>query len=656
VTLDQKLRFLHEGEWEWRFPRTVAPRYLGEEGRVPDGPRITQDLTEMPLPVRTTLDFLVRDALVTGRTPGSASDRTRTEGRVVFADEMPGETGRPLDRDLVVRWAVAQPEVGARVDVARPPASSAHATDAFALLTVVPPTPDARVAPVARDLIVLLDTSGSMSGEPLDQARRIVGALIDTLGERDQLEMIEFSSAARRWKPRALAATDAHRRDAHRWLAGLRTSGSTEMREALVEALLPLRAGSQRQVVLVTDGQIGFESEVIGEIASRLPASSRVHTVGVGSAVNRSLTGAAARAGRGVEVIAGLGEDPERAAQRIVAHTDAPAVVDIALEGPALLEHAPHKLPDLFAGAPLVVAIRSRPEGGELVVRGRTASGPWESRVQVPPMQPGEGSQAVVALFGREAVEDLDVELAAGGDAGLVDPQVEAIGLRYQIATRLTSWVAIAEEPSVDPREPTKRVRIPHALPYGLSVEGLGLRSATVGTTATLFSAPMLSRTRSSGPPAGAAPKVSYSYARGLARAPEAPRAPRDGVDDGDGGHLLPNETRSRSPLAGGAATGQALGAARRLGTRLVAHRKDQVVLEVAIRGGDLHWTPAAHALVLWSDGVVTRETLEPALSTREGLVKDGDSLRLVLRGGRDGVMPRMIELASGPLSLLLDL
>jgi hypothetical protein len=251
---------------------------------------------------------------------------------------------------------------------------------------------------------------------------------------------------------------------------------------------------------------------------------------------------------------------------------------------------------------------------------------------------------------------DLDMELAAGFDATLVDPQVEAIGLRHQIATRLTSWVAIAEEPSVDPREPMKRVRIPHALPYGLSVEGLGLRSATAGATSMMFCGPMLSRARSSGPPAGAAPKRFSAYVTGPSRAPEAPRAPRDG--DGDQGdvHSLPNEAKSRSPLAGGAATGEPLGAARRLGTRLVAHRKDQFVLEVAIRGGDLHWTPAAHALVLWSDGVVTRETLEPALSTREGLVKDGDSLRLVLRASRDAVMPRKIELASGPLSLLLDL
>src|SRR5208282_3652066 len=140
--------------------------------------------------------------------------------------------------------------------------------------------------------------------------------------------------------------------------------------------------------------------------------SSRLHTVGVGSAVNRSLTGPAARAGHGVEVILGLGEDPERAAARIVARTQAPLLVDLALGGSALVDHAPAKLPDLFAGAPALLGVALRPEGGELKVRGRTPEGSWEQRIHVPASTEGQGNQAVVALFGREAVEDLETRLA----------------------------------------------------------------------------------------------------------------------------------------------------------------------------------------------------------------------------------------------------
>src|SRR5262249_42074009 len=130
-----------------------------------------------------------------------------------------------------------------------------------------------------------------------------------------------------------------------------------------------------RQVIVVSDGYIGFEHEVVGAIAAKLPRSSRVHSVGVGSAVNRSLTAPMARAGNGVEVIVGLGEDPERAAKRIVAATAEALVVDLAIEGSAHLGHAPASLPDLFAGSPALVGVKVRPEGGRSSSAGGRAKG-----------------------------------------------------------------------------------------------------------------------------------------------------------------------------------------------------------------------------------------------------------------------------------------
>src|SRR5207248_808945 len=109
------------------------------------------------------------------------------------------------------------------------------------------------------------------------------------------------------------------------------------------------------------------------------------------------------------EVIIGLGEDPERAARRICARTAAPLVVDLVLEGSALVEHAPKRLPDLFAGAPALCALALAPAGGELVARGRTQDGEWRQRIAVPPTVSGGGTAAVVALFGREQVEDLEM-------------------------------------------------------------------------------------------------------------------------------------------------------------------------------------------------------------------------------------------------------
>ncbi len=175
LTIDQRLLWLDDGTWEWRFPTTVAPRYLGADGRVADGERVSQEIADGPLEARLTLGLEVRDALAAGASPRSASHELRlgSGGVVSLAPATgSGERGVPLDRDLVVRWAVAGSAVGLSLDVGRPPAAAPNAALAYGLLTIVPPAPAAQGEPVSRDLIVLLDSSGSMRGQPLDQARR----------------------------------------------------------------------------------------------------------------------------------------------------------------------------------------------------------------------------------------------------------------------------------------------------------------------------------------------------------------------------------------------------------------------------------------------------------------------------------------------------
>ena len=475
LTVDQKLAWLPEGAWEWRFPTVVAPRYLGAEGRVADHDRVTVSVADGPLPPRVAMAIAVRDAVPSGARPESPSHPVRASlsgGR--WDVTMTEETGARLDRDVVVRWAAASAEPGVGLDAAWP-SGRPHG---YGLLTLTPPASAAEPESAPRDLIFLVDTSGSMSGEPLDLARRILAAMVDSLQDQDQLEMISFSSAPSRWKRGAVKATESTRRDAQKWLSRLQASGGTEMRAGVLEALNPLREGAQRQVVIVTDGLIGFEDEIIRTIYEKLPAGSRVHVIGVGSAVNRALSFPASRAGRGVELIVGLGEDVERACRRILARTCAPMLTEVEVSGPALARCAPAKTPDVFAGAPALLSVALRPEGGDLRVRARTAGGGWfERRLSVPAATaPGDGNTALAKLYGRELVEDLELQIAAGFDKADMDRQIEQAGLDFQISTRLTSWVAVSKERTVDPGAPTRREEVPVELPHGMSVEGMGLR------------------------------------------------------------------------------------------------------------------------------------------------------------------------------------
>jgi len=467
ITIDQRLAWLPEGEWELRFPTVIGPRYIGSADTASDVRATHVKVTDQPLAVEIKIELAIRDAIVAGAKPNSPSHalEKRADGVIEL------KTGARLDRDIVVRWPVATPTVGLALAAARPPEGRAG-NDAYGLVTIVPPARDAKATPVARDLLVLLDTSGSMGGGPLDKAKQVVAMMIDSLGEGDRLELIEFSNEPRHYKHEPIAATPRAKQDAIKWVRSRTADGGTEMRAAVIEALTSLRIGAQRQVVVVTDGYVGGERQILEVLHRSLPKSCRLHVLGVGAAVNRSLATSLSRAGRGAEVLVGIDEDAERAAKRLLDRTARPMLTNVEIAGSALLRHAPEHIPDVFEGAPLVAALALRAEGGELVVRGQLASGTWEQTIAVPAKRAGEGNQAIVALYGRERVADVETHQMFDS----VDGEIEDLGLMFQIATRMTSWVAVDDSRRVT--GPTRSQLIPQELPYGTKASAFGLRGS----------------------------------------------------------------------------------------------------------------------------------------------------------------------------------
>jgi Ca-activated chloride channel family protein len=698
VTIDQKLAWLPDGCWEWRFPTVVAPRYLGEPGRVADHAKVTVDVADQALPVKLTLGLTVRDRLAEGVRPESPSHALHTVRGLNGTDvAFANDAGASLDRDVVVRWRAANLAVGVELDVCRP-AKGPASTSSYGLLTLVPPTAEAHVTALKRDLIVLLDTSGSMSGQPLDQARRFTSALVDSLTERDTLELIEFSSSPRRWKREAVPATAANRKDAQAWLAKLRASGGTEMASGIIEALSGVRAEAQRQVVLITDGLIGSEHEVLTAISKRLPEGSRVHTIGVGSGVNRSLTQPAARCGRGVELVMGLGEDVEVMIRRLLARTSAPLLTDITLGGDALELSAPQRLPDVYGGAPALLSMRLKASGGTLTIRARTAVGDFEESLRVPAADLGQGSRSVATLFARELVEDLETQRLV--EPGVtVDPAVTELGLSFQISTRLTSWVAISEQLTVDPRLPRRNVTQPHELAYGLSAEGVGLRPAMAAAPMKTMAAampvrPSMMRTRSEEAskrevaepmdlPRGAPAPMMSDEAEGDASFDEpttgsflAPTsAPADGFADDDEERRSvvmepPPATRAPSAPAGGAppakdqaarkSRGFRLGAlvdklkkavspgggARRLVAKLLRQHGTRLDLEIVV-DETIDWVPAKDAIVELADGTTVKAQVNFSFTTSNGVYGQGLVLTLTLTLPGEVQGPARVQLVS---------
>jgi Ca-activated chloride channel family protein len=473
VCIDQKLLWLPDGQWEWRFPTVVAPKYLGEPGRVKDAAKIQVEVSQEPLNERLSFSIEVRDGLFGAPSSPSHALRISDLGEATLLSL--GAEKTRANQDVVVRWPVASSQVGARLSTCRPELGGLDHF-AFGLLTLVPPA--VSVGYVPRDLILLLDISGSMSGAPIHQLKEVSRALINSLREQDQLELIAFADNTKHWKKSAVSATEENKSSALSWINGLQASGGTEMKNGIIKALKPIRPDSQRQVIVMTDGHIGYEDEIVREVFARLPMGSRVHTLGVGSSINRSLTTPVARAGNGVEQIVGLNESAQKAAARLLERTNAPVVVGLRLGGDALIDVASSRLPDLFAASPALLSVKLKPEGGSLWVEGYSANGLFRQELQVKPMSPAQGEPTIAALYAREAVEDLELGICAGKKKAECDQQIEEIGVAFQIATRLTSWIAISKEATVDPELATRHEVMPQELPDGMNAAALGLRPA----------------------------------------------------------------------------------------------------------------------------------------------------------------------------------
>lgn len=652
VKVDQKLSWrAGEGAWEWRFPTVVAPRFQGEDGQVTDAVKNQVPVADLPngrhLPARASLELTLGDALSGAPSSPSHGIAAGPEGNVStlisFGDERgEGGPGVALDRDIVVRWPVAANTPGVSLSV-----DGGNKSQSFGLLTIVPPTAGTGLS-VPRDLIVLLDTSGSMGGEPLRQAVAVISDLVDSLGERDQLEIIEFSQKARRWNRRPVKATASNRKKAKDWLGSLQASGGTYMRDGILEALAPLGVESQRQVLLVTDGMIGFENEIIEEIAHRLPAACRVHTLGIGHGVNRSLTGPVARAGRGVEQIVAPGEDVAAATAELLAMTQDPALVNLQVTGNVELAA---RIPDVLAGSPAIIPIRLADgmSAIELTLTGHTASGVWSRTIELERKNADPGSGANAQLFAREKVQDLELAGAAGEDGTAIDAKIERVGIDFQIATRRTSWVAVSEALTVDPTDPTRTVTMPHELAAGLSAEGVGLRSVAGGAL-------------QSAAPQSMAKAASRSGVPDKLRRVRAPRAhiTLDGTADANenfGGAPLPKKKEAAMPPREGGS-----------GDDLEAEASEQAPVSIELDGEILLWKEGRLVMAFQAEGPLSWQLPEDVTlvladgtertvkvlregSTATRSVHDGQVIRMTFIGVPESIeiSIRSVRIACGP-------
>ncbi len=437
-----------DGAATFRFPLVVAPRYVPgtplagpsvgdgyaqDTDVVPDASRITPPvlLPGFPNPVRLGITVRIDPAGLELGEVRSSLHTVVAEGDTVSV--VPGER---VDRDFVLRLAYAG---NSSAVVCVPDSDSGEGTYQ---LTVLPPGLETPVRP--RDVVLLLDRSGSMSGWKMVAARRAAARIVDTLTADDTFAVLTFDDRVEH--PAELgtglvAATDRHRFRAVEHLAKVQARGGTEMFEPLRSGLSLLAdtgEGRDPVLVLVTDGQVGNEDQLLRDIAPILHRT-RVHAVGIDSAVNAGFLGRLAARGAGRCELVESEDRLDEAMTHIQRRIGAPVITDVVVSPSSDLPKLPTAI---YPGVPLVAFGRYRGAAPEsFTVRGRTREGSaWEETVAV--LEHAE--PAVRSQWARAALRDLEDRYATGERA--VEPEIVRTSLRFGVLCRFTAFVAVDEE------------------------------------------------------------------------------------------------------------------------------------------------------------------------------------------------------------------
>lgn len=477
------------GQYEFVFPMVVGPRFIPGEPvattqgtgtrrdttSVPDASRITPPM--MGPGERTGHDISVEVTLDAGSMVGDIEAPTHPvvaqhpgDGtlRVALAER------RSIpNRDFVLRYRVSGERPRARLLL-----SELGANGGYFSLVLHPPRLDVDALVGQRELLFVVDVSGSMQGLPLELCRRAMREALLKLRPVDTFNIITFSGSTGHAFPAPRPANQTAVRDAFEFVDKMVAGGGTYMANAVSEALRPdVARGRHRYVFFLTDGYVGGDDAIFHGTKSLVSSleergqRARVFGVGVGSSVNRGLIEGISRLGKGVSTYIGSREDPARAVNQVYRYIDRAVLTELRpdLADAGASEMYPAALPDLFASHPVILHGRYRkvPEG-RVVVRGKVGGNAIEIPVEVR-RDAGAGAGVLGRLWARAKVASLEEELWAKG-AAEAEKGITDLGLSFHLVTRYTSLIAVDWSRKASDGNPETIVQ-PVDAPEGVSME-----------------------------------------------------------------------------------------------------------------------------------------------------------------------------------------
>ncbi|MEJ7597987.1 MAG: VIT domain-containing protein [Kofleriaceae bacterium] len=471
-----------DGEVTFRFPLVVAPRYMpgsaigGDQAGlgvapdtdlVPDASRISPPvlLPGLRNPVRLALRVTLEDHHL--HDVASSLHAVTTAHRDAQVIEV--QPGERLNRDFILRWRLD----GSALRSSLVCADDDDGRGGTFLLTMVPPS-TTTVAAKPRDIVFVIDRSGSMEGWKMVAARRAAARMIDTLTSRDRFCAIAFDDQVDLIpEPQLVAATDRNRFRAVEALAKVDARGGTELADPLNRAAHFLAGGHderERVIVLVTDGQVGNEDHILRELAPNL-RKVRMFTLGIDRAVNASFLRRLASAGGGLCELVESEDRLDAVMSKVHRRIGTPIATELALREIGFeLDHdtiAPKRLPDVYAGAPVTILGRYRGTAGRgaaFEIEGSSLGDPLRVRITREPEC--EHAPWLAASWARAAIRDKEDRYAIG-ERGDLEREIVELSRTYRVLSRFTAFLAIDRSEVVNAGGYLKQVVQPVEQPEG---------------------------------------------------------------------------------------------------------------------------------------------------------------------------------------------
>ncbi len=480
IRYNESLPF-EKGNYEFVFPMVVGPRYIpgnpipnskGDTDQVPDASRITPPVIKpgtrsgADINVTVEIDAGMPINKITSTSHKINIDKSGQKSIIKLekGDNIP-------NKDLILRYQVSGEKTEATV------LTDQNEKGGHFAVYLIPAVEYKAKEIVPKDVVFLMDTSGSQSGDPIVKSQELMKRFINGLNPNDTFTIMNFANTTEQLSTTPLRNTPANRAKAMAYISKLDANGGSELLNG-IKAVLNFPESSEgrlRSVVLLTDGYIGNDNEVIAEVQQSLKTGNRLYSFGVGSSVNRYLLDRLGEVGRGTSQVIRQDEPSGEVAEKFFRQINNPVLTNIQViwqgegEKPEIY---PLASPDLFANQPLVLFGKKKDKvNGTLKITGIAAGGrKYEKTISV--NFNNSGNPAISQLWGRAKIKDLMTQMY-GGETTTGVESITNTALDYKLLSQYTAFVAVSEEVRVNPDGKKEQVQVPVEIPQGVSYEGI---------------------------------------------------------------------------------------------------------------------------------------------------------------------------------------